>query len=127
MAAARIAARERGEGERWDAAGSAAHPCQHACLGEVGRAAGPCARLHVNAGPGGILRVLAGARAYLHASKETFGIAAAEAVAAGCVPVVPDSSAHAETVPFAGLRDHVQRFSEAAFPERMLGIIEGRE
>ena len=140
--------------------------------------AGPCASLHVNEGPGRILRVLAGARAYLHASKEMFGIAAAEAVAARCVPVVPDSSAHAETVPFAGLRygaedeavsrprtpahptghcpaavrrrgrgrlqgvdaldgrydrlppglrDHVRRFSEAAFQEQMIGIIEGRE
>ena len=90
---------------------------------------------------------------YLHASKETFGIAVAEAVAAGCVPVVPDNSAHPETVPFAelrygteeeaagivretlggrydhflpALRDHVQRFSEEAFQKAMLGIIEGR-
>lgn len=150
VAAARIAARA---GERWDAAGNAAHPYQHAYLEEVRRAAGPGARFHVNVGPGGILRVLAGAKAYLHASKETFGIAVAEAVAAGCVPVVPDNSAHAETVPFAelrygaedeaiskvsaaldgrydgllpGLRDHVRQFSEAAFQERMLGIIEGQ-
>lgn len=150
VAAARIVARA---GERWDAAGNAAHPYQHAYLEEVRRAAGPGARFHVNVGPGGILRVLAGAKAYLHASKETFGIAVAEAVAAGCVPVVPDNSAHAETVPFAelrygaedeavskvsaaldgrydgllpGLRDHVRQFSEAAFQERMLGIIEGQ-
>ena len=149
VAAARIAART---GERWDVVGNAVRPYQHAYLEEVRRAAGPGARFHVNAGPGGVLRALAGARAYLHASKETFGIAVAEAVAAGCVPVVPDNSAHAETVPFPelryaseeeaaakvsaaldgrydrllpGLHDHVRQFSEAAFQERMLGIIEG--
>ena len=77
-----------------------------------------------------------------------------EAVAAGCVPVVPDNSAHPETVPFKelrygteseaagivrgaldgrydhllpGLRGHARRFSEEAFQEAMLGIIEGEE
>ena len=49
------------------------------------------------------------ARVYLHASKETFGIAVAEAVAAGCMPVVPDNSAHPETVPFAKLRYGTRR------------------
>ena len=65
----------------------------------------------------------------------------AEAITAGCVPVVPDNSAHPETVPFAelrygteeaarivrealdgrynsllpALRDHVQGFTEEAF------------
>ena len=90
---------------------------------------------------------------YLHASKETFGIAVAKAVAAGCVPVVPDNSAHPETVPFVelrygteeeaarivrealggrydrllpALRDHVQGFSEEASQEAMLGIIGGQ-
>ena len=148
VAAARIIART---GERWDVVGNAVHPHQHAYLEEVRRAAGPGARFHVNAGPGRVLRVLAGAKAYLHASKETFGIAVAEAVAAGCVPVVPDNSAHAETVPFPELRyaseeeaaakvsaalggrydrllpglwDHARQFSEAAFQEKMLGIIE---
>ena len=97
--------------------------------------------------------MLGRARAYLHASSETFGIAVVEAIAAGCVPVVPNNSAHPETVPFAelryrsedeaagivrnaldgrydhllpGLQEHVQRFSEEAFQEKMLGIIEGR-
>ena len=75
----------------------------------------------------------------------------AEAIAAGCVPVVPDNSAHPETVPFAelrysteegaarvsaaldgrydhllpGLQEHVRQFSEEAFQERMIGIIKG--
>ena len=67
-----------------------------------------------------------------------------------CVPVVPDNSAHPETVPFgelrygseeeaadkvsaaldgkydgllAPLRDHMQRFSEGAFQEGMMGVI----
>ena len=69
------------------------------------------------------------------------------------MPVVPDHTAHPETVPFAELRyrteaeaaeivrgaldgrydgllpalqEHVRRFSEEAFQEAMLGIIEGR-
>ena len=41
---------------------------------------------------------------YLHCSKETFGISVIEAISAGCIPVVPDVSAHKETVPFPELR-----------------------
>ena len=138
-------------GERWDVVGNAAHPYQLEYHRTIGGAAGALARLWLNAAPRTLDSVLGGARAYLHSSRETFGIAVAEAIAAGCVPVVPDNSAHPETVPFgelrygseeeaadkvsaaldgrydgllAPLRDHVQRFSEGAFQEGMMGVIE---
>ena len=153
VGAARIMSRA-GAG-RWEVVGGAAHSYQleyHRMV--AGTAAGIGARLRLNEGPGAVDDALGRARVYLHASKETFGIAVAEAIAAGCVPVVPDNSAHPETVPFAelrygteeeaagivrealggrydrllpALRDHVQGFSEDAFQEAMLGIIEGRE
>ena len=41
---------------------------------------------------------------YLQTSEETFGVAVAEDVAAGCIPAVPGHTAHPETVPSAELR-----------------------
>jgi len=41
---------------------------------------------------------------YFHCSKETFGISIIESIAAGCIPIVPNNSAHKETVPFEDLR-----------------------
>lgn len=41
---------------------------------------------------------------YLHCSSETFGISVVESIAAGCIPIVPNNSAHKETVPFEDLR-----------------------
>jgi glycosyltransferase involved in cell wall biosynthesis len=43
-------------------------------------------------------------KVYFHASPETFGISVVESIAAGCVPIVPDNSAHKETVPINELR-----------------------
>jgi glycosyltransferase involved in cell wall biosynthesis len=43
-------------------------------------------------------------KVYFHCSKETFGISVVESIAAGCIPIVPDNSAHKETVPFEELR-----------------------
>ena len=139
-------------GGRYDIVGNARGPSQMEELERVRREASGQMRLHVNAGQDVLERMVGGAVAYLHASKETFGIAVAEAIAAGCVPVVPDNSAHPETVPFKdlrygtedeaarivrgaldgrydrllpALREHVQRFSEEAFQEAMIGIVEG--
>ena len=43
-------------------------------------------------------------KVYFHASPETFGISVVESIAAGCIPIVPDNSAHKETVPVNELR-----------------------
>ena len=144
----------RQAGGRYDIVGNARGPPQVRELERVRQAASEQMRLHTNVGQGVLEGIVGGARAYLQTSEETFGIAVVEAIAAGCVPVVPDNSAHPETVPFRelrygteeeaarivrgaldgrhdrllpALRDHVQRFSEEAFQEAMLGIIEGQE
>lgn len=91
------------------------------------------------------------AKVYLHTSKETFGMTVVEAIAAGCIPVVPNNSAHQETVPFPELRydsiasarqiiqdalngkfdkllpalhSHIRQFDEEVFHKKMKAIIE---
>ena len=140
-------------GTRWDAIGNAKGPRQEKHLADLRSGAGPDMHFHVNAGEDELDRVLGSARAYLHARPESFGIAVVEATAAGCVPVVPDNTAHPETVPFRELRyatedeavakvkealdgghdrllpdlaRHVERFDVPAFQEAMLDIIEGQ-
>ena len=140
-------------GTRWDAVGNAKGPRQEKHLAELQGGARPDMHFHVNADENELDRVLGGARVYLHARPESFGIAVVEAVAAGCVPVVPDNSAHPETVPFSELRyatenqavdkvrealdggydrllpslaRHAERFSVRTFQEAMLDIIEGQ-
>lgn len=48
--------------------------------------------------------LLAHSKIYLQSSQETFGIAVIEAMASGCIPIVPNNSANIETVPFVELR-----------------------
>jgi len=43
-------------------------------------------------------------KVYFHCSNETFGISVVESIAAGCIPIVPNTSAHKETVPIQELR-----------------------
>lgn len=43
-------------------------------------------------------------KVYFHASPETFGLTIVEGISAGCIPIVPNNSAHLETVPFPELR-----------------------
>ena len=109
--------------------------------------------LHRNADRGELEGVLAGAKVYLHGCIEDFGISVVEGIAAGFVPIVPNHSAHPETVPFPELRydgekdaaekvraaaggeydsylprlqEHAKKFSEEEFHRRMLALIEGR-
>lgn len=65
---------------------------------------GPGVSFHPNLGRRRLEGILASARVYLHSSTEDFGISVVEGIAAGCVPIVPNNSAHPETVPFGELR-----------------------
>ncbi|MDH3312661.1 MAG: glycosyltransferase [Nitrosopumilus sp.] len=51
-----------------------------------------------------LVNYLNNSKIYFHCSNETFGISVVESIAAGCIPIVPDTSAHKETVQFAELR-----------------------
>ncbi|MGI0062765.1 MAG: glycosyltransferase [Nitrosotalea sp.] len=51
-----------------------------------------------------IIDELLESKIYFHASPETFGISVIESMASGCVPIVPNNSAHIETVPIDELR-----------------------
>ncbi len=51
-----------------------------------------------------VIERLKRSKVYFHASPETFGISVVESIAAGCIPIVPNNSAHKETVPFDDLR-----------------------
>ena len=139
-------------GERYDIVGNTKYQYHKETLNTVRHAVSRKMSLHANVGRGVLESVVGGARVYLQTSEETFGVAVVEAIAAGCVPVVPDNSAHPETVPFkdlryhteteaAGiirraldgqydrllpvLRRHARRFSEEEFQSAMLEIIEG--
>ena len=51
-----------------------------------------------------IVTELLESKVYFHASTETFGISIIESMASGCIPIVPNNSAHIETVPIDELR-----------------------
>ena len=94
-----------------------------------------------------------GAKVYLHAKIEDFGISIVEAIAAGCVPVVPDAGGIRETVPVSDLRyppndlnairekveralageydhhmpflqKHVERYDTSVFQKSLLGFVQ---
>ena len=51
-----------------------------------------------------IVRTLNESKVYFSPSHETFGISVIEGIAAGCIPIVPDTGAHKEIVPISDLR-----------------------
>ncbi len=51
-----------------------------------------------------LLTYLFESKVYFHTSPETFGLTIVEAISAGCIPIIPNNSAHIETVPFSELR-----------------------
>ncbi len=92
-------------------------------------------------------------KVYFHCSNETFGISVVESIAAGCIPIVPNTSAHKETVPIDELRfkendegdakmkieaalrgdfdkylpelqEHAKKFSEEIFQKSMIEFID---
>ncbi len=75
------------------------------------RQAFPSARCHFDVTESEKRGVLTESKVYFHAAPEDFGIATVEAMAAGCIPIVPDMWGHRETVPWSALR---YRFSDAA-------------
>jgi len=60
-----------------------------------------------------LMKILKSSKVYFHTSKETFGISVVESIAAGCIPIVPDNSAHKETVPFPELRYNENDINDA--------------
>lgn len=60
-----------------------------------------------------VIEKLKKSKVYFHASPETFGISVVESIAAGCIPIVPNNSAHKETVPFDDLRYEPDNKTEA--------------
>jgi len=107
--------------------------------------------LHPNLPQGEAISLAQSSKVFLHTMRnEHFGIAVVEAIAAGCVPIVHDSGGTKEIVPVADLRfrttaeavdkvrlaldgeydgflpflrQHISKFSEAAFKSRVTDII----
>ena len=63
-------------------------------------------------------------KVFISASDETFGIAVVEAMASGCIPIVPDSTAHRETVPFGVLRP-IGHLDDEAIKIQILKALDG--
>lgn len=100
-----------------------------------------------------MLRLLHKSKVFISQSDETFGIAVVESMSAGCIPIVPNSTAHLETVPFEELRpttdeeirsriyqiqngdldylipkiqEHIKQFDEKEFQNNFLRCIENK-
>lgn len=80
--------------------------------------------LQKNVGRGVLVENLERSKVYFHASPETFGISVIEGIAAGCIPVVPDNSAHRETVPVDDLRYEPDNEKDAR--EKISGALAGK-
>jgi glycosyltransferase involved in cell wall biosynthesis len=132
--------------------GNAVYDSQWKLYERIAQNASENMSIHCNLEQDMIRKIVAESKVYFHASEETFGISVVESIAAGCIPIVPDNSAHRETVPFKELRyvpydiedaqakvksalsgafdglsgqlqNHVQKFSEEIFQRSFLNHI----
>lgn len=77
--------------------------------------------------------ILADSKVFFHTASETFGISVVEGVASGCIPIVPDNSAHSETIPIDELRytpddidsavDHINNAMNCNYDHRIDGLM----
>lgn len=111
---------------------------------------------HINQPKDLMKRLLEKSKLTISTSDETFGIAVVEAIASGCIPIVPNTTAHKETVPFEILRpiekesdeeikiriekalkgeydyllpklqEHIKKFDEKVFQNKFMELIENR-
>ena len=142
----------RAAGVEWVSIGTTVEPSCQRLADSLKKRAGPSADIRTNLDRAEVVEAVSSSRVYLHAADEPFGIAIVEAMAAGCVPIVPNRAATVETVPFDELRfdtedeaaakvraaadgrydgylprlaEHAEKFSEEAFAGNLLQMVEG--
>lgn len=140
-------------GVKWISIGSAVEPVCRDLADALREAGGPDADIRTEVDRAELVEAMSSSKVYLHAADESFGIAVVEAMAAGCVPIVPNRTATVETVPFGELRfdtedeavakvraaadgrydgylprlaEHAEEFSEEAFAGRLLRMVDGQ-
>lgn len=141
----------RKAGVEWVSAGTTVEPDCQRYADSLREMAGAGADIRTNLGRAELVEAVSSSKVYLHAAYEPFGIAIVEAMAAGCVPIVPNRAATVETVPFGELRfdteeeaaakvraaadgqydeylprlaGHADKFSEEVFAKRLLRLVE---
>jgi len=136
---------------KFDLVGEAHHRKQIEMYNKLKRKASKNITFYRDVEPNEIQKIISTSKVYFHPSVETFGISVVEATAAGCIPIVPNNSAHKETVPFSELRfndkdealkkindailgkydslkaelfQHIKQFSEEIFQKNILELID---
>ena len=140
----------RRAGVGWISIGSAVEAECRSIADSLREAGGPGADVRTDVSRAELAEAVSSSKVYLHAADEPFGIAVVEAMAAGCVPIVPNRAATVETVPYDDLRfdteeeaaakvraaadgeydgylprlaEHAEKFSEEAFAKRLLQMV----